>query len=70
MTLVYQNLHRVETDPAEIETLLRKGWRQSEPPDFDAATQHPPVWDGEQWLAREKTAAELASEVNASGLPL
>lgn len=50
-------------DDALAQWLSSNGWTECPPqPDYDAATQAPPVWDiqAEQWAVRDLTTQELA----------
>ena len=47
----YNGAVRVETDATVIDTICRKGGKViSAPPNYNAATQHAPVYDGTQWV--------------------
>ena len=62
MQLTYQSQLRSESDPAVIANLQRKGWVETLPPDYDAATQHAPEWVNGAWVVRDKTPEEIAAE--------
>ena len=62
MQLTYQSQLRSESDPAIIANLQRKGWVETVPPSYDAATQHAPEWLNGAWVVRDKTAEEIAAE--------
>lgn len=69
MTLKHGHLLRVEDDPDIIANLLRKGWKQNEPPSYDAATQHAPVWNGSQWTIADLSSEEIAARLAAQFPP-
>jgi len=62
MQLTYQQQLRNESDPAVIANLQRKGWVETVPPSYDAATQHAPEWVNGEWIVRDKTTEEMAAE--------
>ena len=41
---------RAETDPTVIANLERKGWVVTVPPNYDPATEQPPVWENCGWV--------------------
>lgn len=55
MQLTYQQQLRNESDPAVIANLQRKGWVETVPPSYDAATQNAPEWVNGEWIVRDKT---------------
>lgn len=59
MQLTHQQQLRSESDPAIIANLQRKGWVETVPPSYDAATQHAPEWVSGAWVVRDKIAEEL-----------
>ena len=62
MQLTYQSQLRSESDAAVIANLQRKGWVETVPPSYDAATQHAPEWINGAWVVRDKTAEEIAAD--------
>lgn len=62
MTLTYNDQIRRENDSEIIANLLRKDWIENEPPSYDAATQHEPVFVDGAWVVTDKTAEEIAAE--------
>jgi hypothetical protein len=62
MQLTYQQQLRSESDPVVIANLHRKGWVETVPPSYEAATQHAPEWVNGAWVVRDKTAEEIAAE--------
>lgn len=65
MQLTYQSQLRSESDPAVIANLQRKGWVETVPPSYDAATQHATEWANGAWVVRDKSAEEIAAETAA-----
>lgn len=61
MTLTYQTQIRREDDATIITNLLRKGWIENEPPSYNPATQHAPVWNGTAWIVADLSAEEIAA---------
>lgn len=60
MILANNNILRTETDTEIIANLLRKGWAEIQPaPEYNSATQHPPEWNGTEWIVRDLTAQEI-----------
>jgi hypothetical protein len=66
--LTYNHELRAESDPAAIANLKRKGWTESPPPDFDAATESISFEDG-AWVKRNLTAEEIAAAYEAANPP-
>jgi hypothetical protein len=62
MQLTFQQQLRSESDPVVIANLQRKGWVETVPPSYEAATQHAPEWVNGAWVVRDKTAEEIAAE--------
>ncbi len=62
MQLTYEFQLRSESDAAVIANLQRKGWVETVPPSYDAATQHAPEWQNGAWVVRDKTAEEIAAD--------
>ena len=61
MQLTYQQQLRSESDPVVIANLQRKGWVETVPSSYEAATQHAPEWVNGDWVVRDKTAEEIAA---------
>jgi hypothetical protein len=61
MQLTYQQQLRSESDPVVIANLQRKGWVETVPPSYAAATQHAPEWANGAWVVRDKTAEEIVA---------
>lgn len=60
MHLQYENIIRNEIDSNVVSLLMSKGWVEvAPPPGYDSATQHPPEWNGTEWIVRDLTAQEI-----------
>ena len=57
--LTYETQTRIETDGSIIANLVRKGWVENPPPPYNSATQHPPQWNGIEWIVRDLTEQEI-----------
>jgi hypothetical protein len=61
MQLTFKGQLRTETDAERIANLQRKGWVETTPPEYDAATHHAPEWVDGQWVSVALTADALAA---------
>jgi hypothetical protein len=50
MHLTLDSHLRTTSVPAEIANLKRKGWVETTPPSYDAATHYAPTWQAGQWV--------------------
>ena len=48
--LTYNCILRSETDTQVVDNLIRKGWQVTTPPNYDPATEQPPVWEDCGWV--------------------
>jgi hypothetical protein len=66
--LTYQTELRAEEDAATIANLKRKGWAETPPPAYDAATESV-TWQDGAWLKRALTADEIRAAYEAANPP-
>lgn len=59
--LTFNSQLRKETNVGTIATLIRKGWQETTPPTYNAATHRAPEWQDGQWVVTPLTPDEIAA---------